>query len=49
MNILLLVISALNLALAFNHNLIHDVSISGASLIASKLALDNMKTLSLNL
>lgn len=48
MNVLLLVISALNLALAFNHNLIHDVSISGASLITSKLALDNMKALSLN-
>lgn len=48
MNILLLVTSALNIALAFNHNLIQDISISGASLVSSKLALDNMKTLSLN-
>lgn len=28
MNVLLLVISALNLALAFDHNLIQDISIS---------------------
>lgn len=48
MNTILLFISTLSFAIAFNHNLIHDISISGVSLLTSKFALDNMKVLSLN-
>lgn len=45
---LLLLFCIFNLTYSFIPHYIHDISISGASLIGSKLALDNLKTLHLN-